>query len=271
MSNNSRIPFCQSLLTTHSNESDTSALDEIETLGVIGLYSHGSYHSQTAEHQTQPFIQQSKPPSFHDSNDSPDHVRWTMFDQQDHGMLLPSIESSPVSTDSMISLYPEFGSSRVSSCLCFECCSRHDLVSRQALEPHPYDGLSHFPGFNLTQLDAISYTPSEDPFDGTLSQSTSPGDLSSPRFVSPSSTTRFSPEETDLEGPMNDESYAQLLFRALSTAPTHRMALQDIYSWFLRHTTKHQDSNTTGWQNSIRHNLSMNAVRIMQHFASFQH
>ena len=264
MSNNSQIPFCQSLLTTPSDISESSAHDEIENSGVMGPFPHSSYHSQIAEHYVQSVLQQSKPQPCHDLNDSSDHMLWTIFDQQDHRMLLPSIETSPVSSDSVITLYPEFDGNRVSNCFCFDCCSRQDLISRQVLEPHSYDELSHFPGFSLPQVDVISCTPSEATFDRNLSESTSPGSISSPRFVSPSSTTRLSPEEADLEGPMNDESYAQLLFRALSSAPTHRMALQDIYTWFLRNTTKHQDSNTTGWQNSIRHNLSMNAVRFMQ-------
>jgi hypothetical protein len=65
-------------------------------------------------------------------------------------------------------------------------------------------------------------------------------------------------ETTDSED-NTSQPYAHLIFRALKSAPNHRMVLQDIYRWFEQHTDK---ANTTskGWQNSIRHNLSMNGV-----------
>ena len=56
--------------------------------------------------------------------------------------------------------------------------------------------------------------------------------------------------------------YAQLLYKALSEAQDHSMALRDIYSWFENRTDKTQNKETRGWQNSIRHNLSMNAVSL---------
>ena len=54
--------------------------------------------------------------------------------------------------------------------------------------------------------------------------------------------------------------YAQLLFKALSEAKDHSMPLREIYTWFENKTDKTHDKETRGWQNSIRHNLSMNAV-----------
>jgi len=56
-----------------------------------------------------------------------------------------------------------------------------------------------------------------------------------------------------------DEPYAKLIYRALMSVPDHSMVLQDIYQWFRENTTK-GSSDTKGWMNSIRHNLSMNAV-----------
>jgi len=53
--------------------------------------------------------------------------------------------------------------------------------------------------------------------------------------------------------------YAQLIYQALMSRPRHAMRLQEIYQWFLENTNKGQDG-TRGWQNSIRHNLSMNGV-----------
>lgn len=56
-----------------------------------------------------------------------------------------------------------------------------------------------------------------------------------------------------------EEPYAKLIYRALMAAPNHAMVLKDIYKWFADNTDK-ASSPTKGWQNSIRHNLSMNGV-----------
>jgi hypothetical protein len=76
---------------------------------------------------------------------------------------------------------------------------------------------------------------------------------------------------TDQNQPQNSEHigsgemekempYAQLIHKALLAAPNHTMVLRDIYEWFKLHTDKANGSDTKGWQNSIRHNLSMNGV-----------
>lgn len=61
------------------------------------------------------------------------------------------------------------------------------------------------------------------------------------------------------EGLISDAPYAKLIYKALMEAPNHSMVLQDIYQWFIDNTEK-GNSASTGWRNSIRHNLSMNAV-----------
>ncbi|TGJ81267.1 hypothetical protein E0Z10_g7490 [Xylaria hypoxylon] len=56
------------------------------------------------------------------------------------------------------------------------------------------------------------------------------------------------------------EPYARLIYKAfMSRKPNYSMSLQEIYQWFRDHTEK-ATSNGKGWQNSIRHNLSMNAA-----------
>jgi len=57
-----------------------------------------------------------------------------------------------------------------------------------------------------------------------------------------------------------DPCYAQLLYRCLKDAPGHIMALKDLYEWVKEHSQKAKDQKNRGWQNSVRHNLSMNAV-----------
>jgi hypothetical protein len=71
------------------------------------------------------------------------------------------------------------------------------------------------------------------------------------------------PEETD--GAKTSVPYAQLLHRAFISAPNHKMKLQQIYQWFRENTDK-ANNDSKGWQNSIRHNLSMNAVSNSQWF-----
>lgn len=84
-----------------------------------------------------------------------------------------------------------------------------------------------------------------------------------------SNITRASTPQNDTgyDGNMNEEHpidktlpYAQLIYQALLQAPNHTMILRDIYEWFQLNTDKAADSQTKGWQNSIRHNLSMNGV-----------
>jgi hypothetical protein len=69
-----------------------------------------------------------------------------------------------------------------------------------------------------------------------------------------------SKESGELDDKDTDEPYAKLIYRALIDAKGHAMSLQDIYQWFIKNTMKAK-APTKGWQNSIRHNLSMNGVR----------
>ncbi|OTA68484.1 hypothetical protein K449DRAFT_398848 [Hypoxylon sp. EC38] len=67
-------------------------------------------------------------------------------------------------------------------------------------------------------------------------------------------------KEESPEGRKTDEPYAQLIWRAFLSTPTHSMTLQELYQWFRDHTDKAKDDEESkkGWMNSIRHNLSMN-------------
>lgn len=57
-----------------------------------------------------------------------------------------------------------------------------------------------------------------------------------------------------------DKPYAQFIWNCLCEAPGNALPLGEIYNWFAVHTDKAKDKTTTGWKNSIRHNLSMNGV-----------
>ncbi|GKT64231.1 forkhead domain-containing protein [Colletotrichum tofieldiae] len=60
------------------------------------------------------------------------------------------------------------------------------------------------------------------------------------------------------ENASGEEPYAKLIHKALKDAPGHSMTLQELYQWFKDNTDKTRKTEGTGWQNSIRHNLSMN-------------
>ncbi|KAI1827199.1 hypothetical protein F4861DRAFT_436654 [Xylaria intraflava] len=68
------------------------------------------------------------------------------------------------------------------------------------------------------------------------------------------------PSEAD-EGTNTGEPYAKLIFKAFMSRDSHAMTLQEIYQWFRENTDKAK-SESKGWQNSIRHNLSMNAAFV---------
>ncbi|PGH17963.1 hypothetical protein AJ79_00862 [Helicocarpus griseus UAMH5409] len=80
----------------------------------------------------------------------------------------------------------------------------------------------------------------------------------SPDPTTPSAANILSDVENDDE--RSDEPYAKLIYRALKTAPENKMVLKEIYEWFEKNTNKAKNSDSKGWQNSIRHNLSMNAA-----------
>lgn len=56
-----------------------------------------------------------------------------------------------------------------------------------------------------------------------------------------------------------DTPYNQLIYRAFMSREDHAMTLQELYQW-MRDNTDRASAEDKGWQNSIRHNLSMNGV-----------
>lgn len=65
--------------------------------------------------------------------------------------------------------------------------------------------------------------------------------------------------------------YSHLIYQALKDAPGNKLPLQGIYAWFEANTDKGRDPNAKGWQNSIRHNLSMNAVSHLKLTSCFSY
>ena len=65
-------------------------------------------------------------------------------------------------------------------------------------------------------------------------------------------------------------SYASLIAQALLAAPNKRLTLASIYAWIMDRYPYYRSENC-GWQNSIRHNLSLNEcfVRVSKQIADY--
>ncbi|KAK3848625.1 MAG: hypothetical protein J3R72DRAFT_429391 [Linnemannia gamsii] len=60
---------------------------------------------------------------------------------------------------------------------------------------------------------------------------------------------------TDVQYRKPDISYSHLILHAISQSPNERLTLREIYAWIETRHPFYRDA-PTGWQNSIRHNLS---------------
>lgn len=139
-------------------------------------------------------------------------------------------------------------------------------------DPFPYAPLQPFPayirsGYAEAQYseEAVSpYSSTTSLYDESPLQSPclSSPDLYAPRYASrpPRSSPTDDYEMDEDEDTTDGKPYARLIYEALLQAPENRMMLREIYEWFEQNTSKPRESAGNGWQNSIRHNLSMNKV-----------
>lgn len=69
--------------------------------------------------------------------------------------------------------------------------------------------------------------------------------------------------EVEDDGSKPAHSYATLIAMAILRAPNRRLTLAQIYKWISDHYSFYH-AQQTGWQNSIRHNLSLNKAFVKQ-------
>ena len=84
------------------------------------------------------------------------------------------------------------------------------------------------------------------------------GKMDEPTLPAPDS---FQPIIDD--GSKPNHSYAQLIGMAILRAPQRKLTLSQIYKW-ISDNYSFYNANDAGWQNSIRHNLSLNKAFIKQ-------
>ncbi|MCJ1409084.1 hypothetical protein MMC19_003161 [Ptychographa xylographoides] len=196
------------------------------------------------------------------------HGQSLLCSQMPGSLAFPSDENGSMETIMGSSAHNRFSAQlSPSPTYFFEAVNDHSNSSLPSPRYRPFSS-----GIPITphQMDATSqaYDPFEylpkAAFDRSFSSSIEQENrLLSPRdFSQHHKQKTFSPadhvEETD--GELNSEPYAQLIYRALKSVPGHRMVLKEIYEWFERNTEKAKNNSSKGWQNSIRHNLSMNGA-----------
>lgn len=159
-----------------------------------------------------------------------------------------------------------------------------DQQQQQPQQVQQYDPNAHFMqardglGIQMAPTSHPAYLPATMQYDQPFMRQESPLDYSDDyrqdlgntwnnheHSVPPQDDLFADDDEAEPED-STDPCYAQLLHKCLKEAPGHTMSLRELYDWVSKHSQKAKDLKNRGWQNSVRHNLSMNAVSVLSTF-----
>ncbi|MCJ1446105.1 MAG: hypothetical protein MMC23_006610 [Stictis urceolatum] len=140
-------------------------------------------------------------------------------------------------------------------------------TNKENMRPRSSDNLAEFPSDPTGDTYKSSERRTYDSLDGcseTVSKKKQKNKVEPPPPPGPV----FIPDPKDMPVPVDDgnkpnASYAQLIGMAILRAPNRRLTLAQIYKW-ISDTFAHYRLSGAGWQNSIRHNLSLSEHFIKQ-------
>lgn len=142
----------------------------------------------------------------------------------------------------------------------FTSFSNPDSADKEnAIPSYHSDNFADFPdpsyGYPATLKRTASKAPSSQDFI-----------IKKPRTEEPSSSALPDPQSLPVvedDGKKPNHPYAMLIGMSILRSPSRRLTLAQIYKW-ISDTFTHYRCAESGWQNSIRHNLSLNKAFVKQ-------